>query len=338
MKQGQLIPFARDRLMEKIASAEKRIWLASPFLSFPVAKQIAEAARKSPAQDRKLLTALDERSVAVGVLDPRALEQLHDAKFQIRDIENLHAKVSLVGSGWGLVGSGNLTGKGLGDEEGGGNHELGAILTAKQIQEASEFFVGWWKKAREVSADEIAEYKLVPRIKFDRKKPKRGKSGPVLPVTNVARLQQFLDEELDNHRRYWVDANYHNPDAQTWWHQGWISGQPEVAYSEGDMIAIYLGGKNRGPKSCPAIVRATTDTKTDEAWVAAHRETAKDAERWPNYTLTEVFGEVPITPGVPLELIDRTGESLRRGYLEITRAEFETLAQSMLDTETAHRR
>jgi len=338
MKQGQLIPFARDRLMEKIASAEKRIWLASPFLSFPVAKQIAEAANKSTAQDRKLLTALDERSVAVGVLDPRALEQLHNAKFQIRDIENLHAKVSLIGPGWGLVGSGNLTGKGLGDEEGGGNHELGAILTAKQIHEASGFFVGWWKKAREVSADEIAEYKLVPRVKFDRKKPKRGKSRPVLPVTNVARLQQLLDEELDGRRRYWVDANYHNPKAQTWWHQGWISGQPEVAYSEGDMIVIYLGGKNRGPKSCPAIVRATTDTNTDEAWVAAHREIAKDAERWPNYTLTEVLGEVPITYGVALELIKRTGESLRRGYLEITRVEFETLARSMLDTETAHRR
>ena len=335
MKQGQLIPFARDRLMEKIASAEKRIWLASPFLSFPVAKQIAEAAGESTAQDRRLLTALDERSVAVGVLDPRALEQLHDAGFQIRDIENLHAKVSLVGPDWGLVGSGNLTGKGLGDEEGAGNHELGAILTAKQIQEASEFFVGWWKKAREVSADEIAEYKLVPRIKFDRK-PKREKSRTVLPVTNVARLQQFLDEELDSHRRYWVDANYHNPKAQTWWHQDWISGQPEVAYSKGDVIAIYLGGKNRGPKSCPAIVRATTDTKTDEAWVAAHRESAEDAKRWPNYTLTEVLGEVPITPGVPLELINRTGESLRRGYLEISRAEFETLAQSMLDAETAH--
>ncbi len=324
--------------MEKIASAEKKIWLASPFLSFPVAEQIAEAASKATAQDRKLLTVLNERSVAVGVLDPRALEQLHDAKFQIRDIENLHAKVSLVDPGWGLVGSGNLTGKGLGDQEGGGNHELGAILTAKQIQEAAEFFEGWWKKAREVSADEIAEYKLVPRIKFGRKKPNRGKSGPVLPVTNVARLQQFLNEELDSHRRYWVDANYHNPEAQTWWHQGWISGQPEVAYSEGDMVAIYLGGKNRGPKSCPAIVRATTDTKTDEAWVAAHRETAEDAKRWPNYTLTEVLGEVPITPGVPLGLISRTGESLRRGYLEITRAEFETLAQSMLDTETAHRR
>jgi hypothetical protein len=187
-----------------------------------------------------------------------------------------------------------------------------------------------------VSANEIAEYKLVPRAKFDRKKPKRRKAGPVLPVTNVARLRQFLDDELDSHRRYWVDANYHNPKTQTWWHQEWISGQPEVAYSEGDAIVIYLGGKNRGPKSCPAIVRATTDTKADEAWVAAHRESAKDAKRWPNYTLTEVLGEVPITPGVPLELIDRTGKSLRRGYLEITRAEFETLAQSMLDAERAH--
>src|SRR6185436_18235843 len=191
MRQGQLTPFARDELMRKIEGAEGRIWLASPFLSFPVAKQIAEAADKSTALDRKLLTALDERSVAIGILDPRALERLHDAEFQIGNIENLHAKVSLVGSGWGLVGSGNLTGKGLGDEEGGGNHELGAILTAKQIQEASVVFADWWKQAQEVSADEIAKYKLVPRIKFDRKKPRRGRSRSTLPVANVVRLQQF---------------------------------------------------------------------------------------------------------------------------------------------------
>lgn len=332
MKQGQLIPFARDKLMRKIAGAEERIWLASPFLSFPVAKKIAEQAGKSMAQDRRLLTALDERSVAVGVLDPRALEQLHDARFQIRNIENLHAKVSLVGLGWGLLGSGNLTGKGLGDEEGGGNYELGAILSTKQIQEASEIFADWWKQAQEVSADEIAEYKLVPRIKFDRKKPKRGKPGPALPIANVAQLQQLLNEKLDSHRRYWVDANYHNLRQETWWHREWISGQPEVAYNEGDVIVIYLGARNGGPKLCPAIVQATTTTEAKAAWVAKQRDDDPEApKRWPNVTHTRILGEVlPVTSGVPLELIERTGESLRRGYLEITREQFEQLAQAMI--------
>jgi hypothetical protein len=331
MKPGQLIPFAREELMRKIAGAEERILLASPFLSFPVAKQIAEAADKSTAQDRRLLTALEERSVAVGVLDPRALERLQEAKFQIGNIENLHAKLSLVGSGWGLVGSGNLTGKGLGDERGGGNYELGAILTAKQIQEASAIFAKWWKKAREVSADEIAEYKLVPRIKLDRKS-RRGKSGSTLPVVDVARLQQFLTEEIDSHRRYWVDANYHNPKAETWWHQEWISGQPEVAYSEGDVIVIYLGAKNGGPKLCPAIVQATTTTEASAGWVAKQRDDDPEApKRWPNVTHIRILGEVlPVTSGVPLELISRSGESLRRGYLEITREQFEQLAQAMI--------
>jgi hypothetical protein len=332
MKQGQLIPFARDGLMKKIAGAEERIWLASPFLSLPVAEQIAEAASKSTAQNRRLLTALDERSVAVGVLNPRALEWLHDAGFQIGNVDNLHAKVSLVGLDWGLVGSGNLTGKGLGDEEGGGNYELGVVLTTKQIQEASAIFADWWKKARDVSADEIAEYKLVPRIKLDRKKPRRRKkAGSTLPVVNVAQLQQFLTEELDNPRRYWVDANYHNPKAETWWHQEWISGQPEVAYKKGDVIIIYLGAKNGGPKLCPAIVQATTTTEAKAAWVANQRDDNPEApERWPNVTHTTILGEVPVSAGVPLELINRTGESLRRGYLEITRAEFEILAGAMI--------
>ncbi len=320
--------------MGKIAGAEERIWLASPFLSFPVAKQIAEAAGKSTAQDRKLLTALDERSVAVGVLDPRALEQLRKARFQIGNIENLHAKLSLVGSGWGLVGSGNLTGMGLGNEEGGGNYELGAILTANQIHEASAIFAGWWTKAREVSAAEIAEYKLVPRIKSDRKKSKRGKSGAALPVANVARLQQFLTEEPSSYRRYWVDANYHNPQQETWWHREWISGQPEVAYNKGDVIVIYLGAKNGGPKLCPAIVQATTTTEAKAAWVAKQRDDDPEApKRWPNVTHTMLLGEVlPIATGVPLELINRTGESLRRGYLEISPAELEILAEAMIES------
>lgn len=333
MRRGQLIPFARDELMRRIEGAEERIWLSSPFLSFPVAKQIAEAADKSTAPDRRLITALDERSVAVGVLDPRALERLHEAKFQIGNIENLHAKVSLVGSGWGLVGSGNLTGKGLGDEEGGGNHELGAILTAKQIQEASAVFADWWKQARKVSADEIAKYKLVPRIRFDRRKPRRGASRSTLPVANVARLRQFLADELDSDRRYWVDANYHSPKAETWWHREWISGQPEVAYDKGDAIVIYLGVKNGGPKRCPAIVQATTTTEANAAWVAKQRDDDPEApKRWPNVTHTAILGEIlPVTAGVPLELIGKTGKSLRRGFLEITREEFKELAQAMVE-------
>ncbi|HEX6753678.1 MAG TPA: phospholipase D-like domain-containing protein [Solirubrobacterales bacterium] len=329
MSQGQLIAFAREELLRKIAGAEGRIWLASPFLTFPVAKRIGDAARESTAGDRRLLTALDDRSVEVGVLDPNALDQLADTGFEIASIDNLHAKVSLIGSGWGLVGSGNLTGKGLGDEAGGGNHELGVILTDEQVEEASAFFADWWKVAQQVTADEIAAYKLLPRVHGKG----LGSVGPSLPVADVAQLQRLLADksELDGSERYWIDANYHDPSNETWWHRDWISGQPEVAYSEGDLIVLYLGKKYGGPGRCPAILRATTSTRPDPAWVAANRDDPEAPERWPNVTRTTILAEVPVTAGIPLEIIGKTGQSLRRGFLEITRAQFDKLAQATIE-------
>ncbi|HET7443190.1 MAG TPA: phospholipase D-like domain-containing protein [Solirubrobacterales bacterium] len=333
---GALVPVAREELMRRIRSATERIWLASPFLSLPVAEEIAEAAAKSPAAERKLLTDASERSVAVGVLDADGLEQLHEAEFEIVDIDDLHAKVSLVDSAWGLVGSGNLTGKGLGDEKGGGNYELGVILTAKQIEKASAFLADWLKEGKEVDAAEIERLKQVEKVPW---KPKRRrKRRPSLPFVDVAGLKEFLDEEvpLDNPPRYWIDANYHSRVEETWWQERrWISGQRKVAYTEGDLIVIYLGAKNEGPKRCPAIVRATTNTKTDRKFVEDNREDDPEApKRWPNVTHIEVLGEVSGPIGSRLGLIKRdgkplTGKSLRRGFLEITRPEFDLLATAM---------
>jgi hypothetical protein len=329
MDQGQLIALAREELLRKIAGAEGKIWLASPFLTFPVAERISDAARESTAADRRLLTALGDRSVEVGVLDPNALDQLAGAGFEIASIDNLHAKVSLVDSDWGLVGSGNLTGKGLGEEDGGGNYELGVILTDAQIEQASTFFANWWRTARRVTADEIAMYKLLPRVRGKR----LGSVGPSLPVADVERLRQLLADKSarDGSERYWIDANYHDPSNETWWHRDWISGQPEVAYSKGDLIVVYLGKENDGPQRCPAILQATTTTTPDPAWVAANRDDPEAPERWPNVTRTAVLGEVTATHGVSLEIIEKTGQSLRRGFLEITRGQFDDLAQAMIE-------
>jgi hypothetical protein len=202
-------------------------------------------------------------------------------------------------------------------------------LTDEQIEAVSKFFTGWWKMARQVTTDEIAAYKPLPRVHGKR----LGNVGPSLPVTDVGRLRRLLadESELDGSERYWIDANYHDPNNENWWHRDWISGQPEVAYSEGDLIVLYLGKKNGGPGRCPAILRATTPTKPDPAWVAANRDDPEAAERWPNVTRTAVLAEVPITGGISLEILGKTGQSLRRGFLEITREQFGNLAQAMIE-------
>lgn len=65
-----MLTFAREALLERMAAAKERIWLSSPFISNIVAGEICEAAAKSKAVDKRLLTDLNERSVRCGVLDP----------------------------------------------------------------------------------------------------------------------------------------------------------------------------------------------------------------------------------------------------------------------------
>ena len=77
--------------------------------------------------------------------------------------DNLHAKVSIADSSWGLVGSGNLTNAGLGSTDR-GNAELGVVLDSDQILEAAKIFEGWWLQAKPVSRSLIATYDALERI------------------------------------------------------------------------------------------------------------------------------------------------------------------------------
>ncbi len=327
MKQGQLIPLAREELLQKIREAKSRIWLASPFLTLPIAEMICEEATKSKASNRRLLTSLEPRSVRVGVLDPKGISRLiEEAEFEVSHLDNLHAKVSLIDTSWGLVGSGNLTGKGLGGSAGGANHELGVVLSAAQRRSAARIFGQWWKQAELASRELIAQLDKIERLP---RVPNR-KRGPVLPTFDVAGLERALAEN-DPGREYFADANYHSNANEAWWRdRKWISSPRYVHYAKGDLIVIYLGAKNRGPKRCPAIVRATTDTEENEKFVARYRDT-EPASRWPNVTQIEILAEAsPVTAGIELELVKKTGRSLQRGSCKLTSEQFKTLAQAMI--------
>lgn len=329
-----LLTFAREELLQKIAGAEKRVWLVSPFLTAPVAAQIRDAAAKSSAGELRLLTALVPRSVQVGVLSPAALSLLQECGFQIATIPNLHAKVSLVDSAWGLVGSGNLTGTGLGGAEG-GNVELGVVLDQEQIRAAAELAGRWWEqKAAAVSAEEIKAYAALPR--FSQEKPDLPVPGTPLGLTGDGDLEGLLaeGEVLAAGRNYWIKSNYHRPDEEHWWHRDWISDWRRGPYKPGDLIVLYLSARDGGPARCPAVVQVTSPSRLDPDWVVAHRD-AEAAERWPYVTETSVVGEVPIRLGAELSVIDKNGQSVQGGYCAISRGEFERLVRSMLGGHTA---
>lgn len=252
---GDLLTFARGELLRQIEGASERIWLASPYLSAPIASHIVKSVAKSPAVQRRLMTALVPGSVKVGVLDPKALLILREGGFEIASRRNLHAKVSVVDSNWGLIGSGNLTNAGLGSTER-GNAELGVVLDRAQINEAAAIFARWWSDADPVSKRLIEKFDALERISKVPGEP--ADYGPPVDLPQTDELEQILaeDEATAHSRRYWLKSAYHDPSNPDWWHRSWISDSaPLPKYKKEDLIVIYLGARNGGPQLCSMALR-----------------------------------------------------------------------------------
>lgn len=329
MSPGKLRTFARTELLSNIHKSRVRVWLASPFLSHPIAQELAAA---SPGRaDRRLLTALVAGGVQVGSLNPKALQVLKDDGWEIRSIRNLHAKLSIVDEAWGLIGSGNLTNAGLGSTEK-GNIELGVVLSPAQIGAAASIYAEWWGEADEISDEDIARFASLPTRHTE--KVDEIAVGPALEIADPADLEAVLGaNELG--RRFWVKANYHRrrPDGREWWHRGWISDWREASYRRGDLILLYLGTKFDGPRRCPAIVRVTEESRYDPEFVAENDPEA--ADRWPYVTDIECVFEVPIESGVPLDVFDVTPNGLQGGYKELSRSQFEDAAGYLMTAANA---
>jgi hypothetical protein len=324
---GELVTYARTELLARIRSAEQRVWLASPFLSKPVAEEIVTAAEESSASERRLLTALVARNVQTRVLDPSGLDTLLDAGFELCSVPNLHAKLSLTDTSWGLVGSGNLTNAGLGSEDR-ANVELGVVLDAEQIAGAAKLFARWWDGADPIGAARLAEFAALPRLKPVPGQP--GYYGTPVGVGLPRSLEEILveDELTALGRGYWVKSNYQRHDNPTWWERGWISDWRQASYAIGDLIVLYLSAKDGGPAICPAVVRVTKPSHLAGEWIAAHGD-PEAAQQWPYLTMTEVVGEVPIESGAKLEQFGLTGQSVQGGYCSITRSQFEEALRAM---------
>jgi hypothetical protein len=326
------VQFARPELVGRIERARRRIWLVSPYITGGIANEIAEAAERSKARERWLITELEEHSVRSGVLSPKGLLRLREAKFEVMSLEDLHAKVSVI-DGWGLVGSGNLTEKGLGPKNGlagqkkKSNAELGVILTQPQTKEAVERVKVWGKAAAQLSAGEIEEFVGLKRYPLPENKLK--KVGKSVGVIGTEGLKELLEGPAEPDCRYWLDPNYHDRKHPRWWDERrWVSDRREVGIKKGDLIVIYLGKKYRGPGKCPAVVRALGAAEKKKAFLRRERD-GEAAKRWPWVTNIEVVGEVPADEGASLGLINSTGSSLQVGPREITRDEFEKLAWAL---------
>jgi hypothetical protein len=325
---GGLLTFARNELLAHVKAAQERIWLVSPFLTDTTATSIVEVAKQASAGDRRLLVALTERAVRSRVLDPKALRRFDEAGFTIASVPNLHAKLSIV-DGWALVGSGNLTGSGLGGDKG-ANMELGVVLTKKQLGEATRIHARWWKRGKVVTDEALGEYEDLPVI--PQGKALLGDFGKPIVVRGTSELSEILGEDPDTaeSRSYWVKSNYHRWDEESWWQERkWISDWRKAPYAVGDLVVLYLAGRDGGPAACAAVTRVTEPSTFAREFVVAERD-LDAADRWPYVTKIEVLADVPPFEGVSLGLIGKNGQSVQGGYTHIDRAQFEVLARALM--------
>jgi hypothetical protein len=256
-----------------------------------------------------------------------ALEVLIDAGFEVRSIPNLHAKLSVVDGTWGLVGSGNLTGAGLGTA----NVELGVRLTTAQTRVAAAIFDGWWSDpaAGPVTRQALAPFAALPVPPVARNDGVAPIGNPLLspPDSASPSTEPVPDLERPASRRYWVKAMYGHgkPQGEWWLKRAWIHDRhrdgnvPEAItfepkYGVGDLIALYVT-RPSGPGRIPAILEVTRAPYDGRDLVAATFGTQEAAKYgWVTHVAVlrstsvadapeiEVAGK---TPRVPAERSDR---------------------------------
>jgi hypothetical protein len=318
---GDLLSVARDELLSALVRAQRIVRLASPFLSEDVARAIAAQARAGRATDRRLVCAVTERSVAAGMLSIRGLGALLDLGWEVRSIPNLHAKVVLVDRSWGLVGSGNLTGAGIGRPgAAGGNIELGVVLSARQRATAVKIFDTWWDHK---SAEPVTHQALEPFLELERLASSRGSGLRIGRAIRLPASRVIARRRLGPETGLWIKAMYHrDPSRGDWWMtrtwihdrhlpraDGGITRRP--GYQIGDRIVLYVVE----PQRCPAIFVVTGLPEDRRELVRS--VFPDDADRYGWVTPVDVLAAVPLDRAPPLTGLTKNPHGLQNGYVRL---------------------
>lgn len=328
-----VVSVARDDVLAAVGRCTKRTWLASPFLSRPVAQALADRAPKGRDVDRRLLTALTQRSVEAGVLDPAALALLHEAGWAVRSIPNLHAKALVCDRREGLVGSANLTVGGLG----GGNLELGRWLGPADVTAVAAYLTHWWANATPVEPRHLERASRAYRQR--RKKPGWAVGDP-LSVDDSDRLGANQRLRSSPSGGLWLKAVHHagrNAPPDWWVHQPWIndahgrtptgqirytkSGDParRPTYRVGDFVALYL----TGPGVVPVIYEVTSTPRFDIDFVKAHWPDDAGTYGW--VTDVDLVLRADLDRAPPLAETGISPQALEVGRKRLTNGQFQLI-------------
>jgi len=317
---GEILDSSRAPLLEGIRKARSEVLIATPFISLEVAKEVSLATLAAGAENRMLLTALNDRAVRGGFLSPKALRMLSEAEFEIRSLRNLHAKVCLTDGSAGILGSGNLTTAGLGGKRR-KNLELGIELAKPQAAATRKIVAGWWKKAKPVSDAVLDRYsKLAPSH--------RGGAGGGFGSFLYGDELDLPEQRPSGSTGIWLKMLYHHRrrDQPNWWRKvNWVSdGRPPPSpqklvngprYKVGDLLLFYLVEVGGPVRCCPTVAEVRELPRHDPGFVRANGFPG-DELQWPWVTEVEIIDSTSLEKAPDLETIKVEGESTgQHGHL-----------------------
>jgi PLD-like domain len=285
-----------------------------------------------------LLTALNDEAVARGYLDPAGLRLLAESGFEIRSIRNLHAKFVLVDRDWGVVGSGNLTSKGLAGKRR-RNLELGVVLTTSQVVAARKIAMRWWQRSGLVDDEVLSKYVGLERSAGSGRR-RSGGVGPFVDGEDDGEAMPDLGRRARGGRRartgLWLKMLYHHTrrDTPDWWRRvKWISdGRPLPSpkrlvggprYAVGDLLVFYLLEKGGPVRCCPAVAEVESEPAYDPEFVAANGAPG-DELQWPWVTKVKVLDSTSLEDAPTLDDLEIAPQSVRQqGRIVLEARQFE---------------
>lgn len=311
-----LLTIAEPELMNALRAASGRVLLASPFISIRVAKYLASIASASTAT-WSLLTRMDAVAVAGGYLSTDGLRALMDAGVVVRHARRLHAKLYLADATFGMIGSANLTGPGLGATTD-PNLELSLLLRPEDVVGAQIRADEWWNTSAPVSRQDIDDLdrqaRELPRAIGVQLSPKldEGEEDP-------SQLADLVSDARE--RNLWVKAQYGQPNLDQWRSEFWFSSAAHrrPSFAPGDLVLIYA----KDAHACYAIVEVIDEPRKDPRYIMERGgRTQDEANRWPwvNRTAPRL---VPSSERLVLPAdLGFTGQGLQGGHKRIGLPEF----------------
>lgn len=311
-----LVPRLDTMLIDAIAGAKRDVVLVSPFLTMPVARELKRIKRASTAK-WTLLTNLDPLAVAARVLSTNGLVDLLEAGVQVMHLPALHAKVFLADDSFGVVGSANLTGAGLGSAAR-SNVELSVRLRPDDVTDLRTTTASWIGAAEALT---VREARRVEELARRIPRPPSRLTEDLEPATPpVSDGLPAVPAEVS----LWAKAQFGAPDWEQWRSPHWFSsrGDRRPGFAPGDLVVIYA----KDAHDCYAVVEVTDEPTLDPEFVTDHRD---NGERWPWVNRTRPF-LVP-ADGVtvsPLEL-GFTGQGLQGGHKRLDLSQFLTALDAL---------